>query len=130
IVKSIPFLVIMLFGTLNLIGSSISAKEWFGLTSFPVTYKMINIINGSYLMFLIVIIIYYSGVLVWKERDANIAELHDASPYPSWVPFYAKLFALIGMQAVLLLVAIIVCMVAQAAFGYTHFELDVYLKDL
>ena len=130
IIKSIPFLVIMLFGTLNLIGSSTSAKEWFGLTSFPVTYKMINIINGSYLMFLIVIIVYYSGVLVWKERDAKIAELYDASPYPSWVPFYAKLFALVGMLAVLMGVAIIVCVVAQAAFGYTNFELDVYFKDL
>ena len=38
--------------------------------------------------------------MIWRERDARLAEATDAAPVPSWVPLLAKtgaLFAVIGL---------------------------------
>src|SRR5258708_31936164 len=78
VVKSTSFIVILLASLLNLIPALIfSAGEGYGNQSFPVTYWVCDIIAGTLYMFLIGMVTYYAGVLVWKERDARMDEIHD-----------------------------------------------------
>ena len=44
---------------------------------------------------MLIIITFYSGELVWRERDARTHELVDALPLPTWVCVSAKLVALL-----------------------------------
>jgi hypothetical protein len=46
------------------------------LQTFPVTYIVIELIRGTLDLFLIVIIVYFSGALVWKDRDDPDARNH------------------------------------------------------
>ncbi len=76
LVKSTSFIVITCAALINTIPSLIiSASEGYGNTSFPVTYRLIEIIQGSLYTFLIGMLTYYAGILVWKERDANMDEI-------------------------------------------------------
>ena len=47
---------------------------------------MLTALQGSYSLLLIIIVLFYAGELVWKERGAKINEVTDAMPVPNWVP--------------------------------------------
>jgi len=130
IVRNPAFILITIFITINLASSTVIAPNMFGVKTYLVTYRMIDIIRGTYLFGFLPIIIYYAGVLVWRERNAHFNELNDASPFPSWVAFISKTSGLILMVALLCLIAIIVCVTAQLLSGYTNIELGHYFKDV
>ena len=128
-VKSNAFIVVMFLGLFNM-GSSLQfATEWGDQTTYPVTYNVINIIRGSLYLFLVGILMYFSGLLVWKERDAKINELYDTTPYPNWMPFIAKTISLIATTGLILLLAIVCGVVAQLLLGYSDLKLSVYFKS-
>ena len=93
-----------------------SATQGFGLTTRPVTYAMITIIGGTLYAFLIALITFFAGVLVWDERDARTDEVNDALPVPEWPAFVAKFITLITaiatIQGIVMLVAILVSSLA------------------
>ncbi len=129
ILKSTAFIVIMVFGLFNMGSSLANANQWYGLTTHPVTYSVMNLIQGTLYLFVLIIMVFYSGVLVWKERDAKMDGIYNALPYPTWLPFVAKYIAVIAIVGVIQLVAIFTGMTAQAYFGYFNFEIDVYFKQ-
>ncbi len=54
-------------------------------------------------IFALAIIIFYSGELVWRERDAQLNQVIDAFPLQRWVLFCSKLFALMLVQVLVVL---------------------------
>ncbi|HEX8244260.1 MAG TPA: M1 family aminopeptidase, partial [Longimicrobium sp.] len=102
----------------------------YGTRTFPVTYKVVELVQGTFLLFTIVIIAFYAGELVWNERERRAAGIHDALPVPTWVPFTARLFALVGVVVGLLAAAMACGIAIQAAHGYFRFEPGLYLRSL
>ena len=129
IVTGTAFVCIMLAGLLNMGVSLRFANAGYGNSSYPVTYDLIGTIRGTMYLFLIAIIVFYSGALIWKERDANIDQLHDAMPHPTWTVFVAKLLAMIGTVAVILLLCVLAGVITQTAKGYSNYELGLYLTE-
>jgi ABC-2 type transport system permease protein len=129
-VKNIYFAVIVLAGILFMVAASRSAGDIYGTSTYPVTYQMIELVAGSFSLFVLIIITFYSGELVWRERDARTHELMDTLPQPTWVSFLAKLFALFLVQVLLMVVVMATGMAIQLAKGYTHLEPLLYVKDL
>jgi len=130
IIKNPTFIIIVLIGLMNLIASVTSFTGRYGTDQYPVTYDVIDSIRGSFYLFLIAIITFYSGVLVWKERDAKMNEIQDSAPIKTGLLFSSKMVAMIISIAIVMLCTIFIGMVAQTALGYTHYQLDVYLKSL
>lgn len=130
VIRNPVFIIIVLIGLLNLIASLTSFTGRYGTDQYPVTYDVVDSIRSAFYLFLIGIITFYTGVLVWKERDAKINEIQDAAPVKTGLLFTSKLIAIIFSIALVLLCIIFLGMVAQTCFGYTHYELDVYLKSL
>ncbi len=128
VLRSIPFIVIMIFGVCNLIGSLVANIE--GTTSYPLTRLMLRTIAGTFDQFLLIVIVIYSGEMVWRERQSKMHELYDALPVPNWVPLTAKLTALAVICVMALVVAMATTMAFQIARGYFDFELGLYLKSL
>jgi ABC-2 type transport system permease protein len=129
-VKNIYFAVIVLAGVLFTIVASRTTGALFGTETYPVTASIVGIIGGSFSMFILIIITFYAGELVWRERDAGVDQLMDVLPIPNWLPLAAKLLALIVVQILLLVVVMLCCMGIQASQGYFKFELGVYVKHL
>lgn len=130
VVRNPTFIIITILGGINLIASLTSFTTMYGGKQYPVTYDVIETIRGSFYLFLIGIITFYSGVLVWKERDAKFSEIQDATPIKSGMLFSAKLLAMILAVALVLVFTIVIGMSSQLMFGYTRLQPDVYLKML
>lgn len=130
VVRNVYFYVIVGAGVLYIVLVSQQIGKIYGTTTWPVTYQMIDILNGSFGLFMLVIIVFYSGELVWAERDVKIAQITDATPVPNGMAYLAKLTALAGVLALLFLVIMGTGIALQAAKGYTHFEIPLYLESL
>ncbi|TFW31261.1 ABC transporter permease/M1 family aminopeptidase [Duganella callida] len=128
--KNIYFLVIVLAGVLTMFASSLDMGSLWGTNTYPVTYLVLDVVSETFALFMMVITTFYAGELVWREREARMAQMLDALPIPSWLPLLSKLFALIGLQALLMLVVMLTGMAIQIFKGYFMLEPGLYLHQL
>jgi len=129
IVKSVPFKILSLFSVIIIIGDFVAGFEYFGLQSYPLTYKMLDLINENAEIFVTIIVIFFSGELVWRDRSSKINEVIDATPHTSFISLAAKAISLVGIASIIHLVLIIFSALYQVLNGFTRIELDVYLLD-
>ena len=128
--KNVFFAVLMLAGFLF---ATISASRLLSPSearTYPVTHLMLLMAAAGFLIFAIAIIIFYSGELVWRERDAQLHQVMDALPLQRWVLFCSKLFALMLVQVLVVLTILAAGLVVQIAQGYHHFEFSLYFREL
>ncbi|HEY4132217.1 MAG TPA: hypothetical protein VGM50_16530, partial [Gemmatimonadaceae bacterium] len=130
IVRNRYFGVIVGAGLVYLLVAARAAGRLFGTTTWPVTYQMETLLSGQFGIFIIVIIAFYSGELVWAERDVKLNQIYDATPVTTGVVFFAKFAALASVIVALLLITMFAGIGMQAAHGYYRFEIPVYLESL
>jgi ABC-2 type transport system permease protein len=130
ILKSPAFIVILITGFLNFLPNLITNDGPYGLSAYPVTYSLIDMIEGSFYLFLIAIIIIYSGLLVWKERESRIEEIYDATPHPTWVSYLSKFTSLAVVIFIIQLFLIAACIITQLAKGFYDIRPMVYVNSL
>lgn len=102
----------------------------YGTRTYPVTYKTLELVGGAFSLLVVIVITFYSGELVWNEREARSAGIHDALPVPGWVPFLARFAALLAVVYALQAAAMLCGMAIQLSYGYTRFEPGLYLRTL
>ena len=76
------------------------------------------------------LVIFFAGELVWRERDARLSENVDATPVPEWVLVLGKYLGVGLVLAALMTSLTIAGMIAQSIMGYYQFELGRYLQML
>jgi hypothetical protein len=130
IVRSRYFYAIVGGGVLYLVLAAQQVGKLFGTTTWPVTYEMVDILDASFSLFMLVIIAFYAGELVWAERDAKINQITDATPTANITSYLAKLTALSAVLALMLAVIMVTGICAQALKGYYRFEIPLYLQAL
>jgi len=106
------------------------AGEVSGVKVWPVTYLMLNVLQGGASLFMIIVVVLYAGELVWRERDVKFDQIHDALPLKDWADWLSKFAALAIVELLLLAIVVVVGMVMQAVAGYFHFEVAQYFKEL
>jgi len=128
LVRSLPFLVMMLFGLLNLSGNL--SSELNGRFLYPVTHRMLGFIAGAFDLFLLIMIVIYSAELVWREKKHRFHEIQGSLPVPSWIFLTSKFAALMVLILVSMTLAMGVTMVFQLSKGFHHLEPGLYLRGL
>jgi ABC-2 type transport system permease protein len=98
--------------------------------TFPVTYQVVDLLRGVLNFFLIVVITYFAGALVWKDRDERVDEIADATPTPEWVSYAARLTTLVAMVLLIEVGALLTGIIYQAAEGFHRFQLGLYAQEL
>jgi hypothetical protein len=130
VLRGAPFLVILAFGMLNIVGNSTSLEEMFGTPVWPVTHLMLRIIEGAFSLTLVLILTWYSGELTWRERSAKMDGVVDALPVRTWVFWASKLAALTASLAILSVAAMLTAIGIQLYHGYSRFEPRLYFETL
>jgi ABC-2 type transport system permease protein len=130
VIKSIPFVVIMLLGVMNIWGNSTAISRIFGTPVYPVTHLMVDVITGGFAIFAVIIAAFYAGDLVFRERTLKLNEVTDAMPVPTWVMWAAKFTALNVVGLISTVIAVLTTIVIQTAKGYTNYELGVYARSV
>lgn len=109
-------------------------SDYYNIPEVPVTGHLLgyleNVRDHGIWLVIPLLIFYYAGELVWRERDVRVSDIIGAAPVPVWVTFAGKfagmLFALIAMQFFLMIAGVLL----QTSLGYYHFQIPVYLKIL
>jgi ABC-2 type transport system permease protein len=127
--RGTAFLLVTGIGLLNMFLSLSFSTSLYENTIYPVTYHVNEVTEGSFSLFLMILITFYSGLLVWKEREPKFDEVHDATPIPLGIGLLGKYTALILLLAVLLVITTIGGMIFQLLNGYTQLEPGVYLGN-
>jgi len=129
-VKNVFFAVMALGGAIFCFIAANGILDPLSIPRYPVTYRMTEQGAGGFTVFALLIITFYAGELVWRERDAGMAQIADATPAPRWVMFSSKLGALMLVQVLLMLLVMFTGVLVQAVHGFYHFQFGLYFKEL
>ena len=127
--KSPAYFVLLALGLANAMGALWFATEAgrYGGVVYPVTRVLLMPLTGSFGLIPMIIAIYYSGELVWRERERKTHEIIDATPVPDWAFVGPKTLAISLVLISTLLVSVLAAIISQLAHGYTNLELGKYL---
>lgn len=128
--KEVPFLAVVIAGMLMTFAASLEMNRLYGAYSFPTTYSVIELIQGQFTLFFLIIAIFYTGELVWKEREAKMDLILDALPTQTWIGIISKFFGLILSYSVLIVMLIFTGVLIQTFKGYYNYELSLYFKTM
>jgi ABC-type transport system involved in multi-copper enzyme maturation permease subunit len=76
------------------------------------------------------LIVFFAGELIWREREAGLGEITDAMPGSEWAPLLGKFLGLGLVLVAFTLLQMAAGMLAQLIMGYRDFEIGLYLKIL
>ena len=128
--KNVFFVVLMLAGFLLAIVAASGLTDPLANRTWPLTHLMVLMAGAGFGIFALAIIIFYSGELVWRERDAQLNQVMDAFPLQRWVLYCSKLLALMLVQVLVVLLIMAAGLAVQIAQGYYHVELGLYFREL
>ncbi len=124
--RSVPFLAIACIGLVNVIMSAWFADQSGQSKSWPMSWLMAeSSINGASL-FILVLLTFYAGELVWRERQVKLDQVLDASPVPTAGMLLGKVTALLLMLLAFATISMLGSMLVQVAKGYPVIDLPVY----
>jgi ABC-2 type transport system permease protein len=125
--RSPAFAVLVALGMINTCASLWFSRDMYGTPILPVTSAILPIVEGSFALFPIIIAIYYSGELVWRERDRRMHEIIDATPLPNWAYVVPKTAAVTLVLFITLMFGMVAAILFQLIRGYTDIQLGQYL---
>ncbi|UTW59427.1 ABC transporter permease subunit [Kordiimonas sp. SCSIO 12603] len=128
VVKSLPFMIIIGFSLFMMISALLNRNLAYGLDALPVTRLMINAVQGGLGVGLIIVLIFYSADIIWRERHSGVHEIVDASPIPSNIFVASKLVSLAVVLAIILSVGVILAIGVQILSGYGEIDLGLYMQ--
>lgn len=126
ILKETSFWAIVICAMVIIFVNSISLGTSFGVDSYPRTYLIIEELQQTSLFFFLIILVFFSGELVWKERGIGLNLIYDALPTSDFINLGSKFLGLIIIYVVLIFTLILSGILFQTVSGYYQYELDVY----
>ena len=126
ICKQPSFWAIVICGMIIILINSVSLGTVYDVDSYPATYFIVEELQETSIYFFIIIILFYSGELVWKERTAKLNLIYDATQMSTFVNLLGKYVGLTLVCIVLMLALILSGVVFQTLNGYYNYEFQVY----
>ena len=90
----------------------------------PITYA------SDYRLMVPLLIIFFAGELVWRERDVGLSENVDATSVPDWVLLLGTFLGLTLVLAAFMVALLLVGIAAQVIMGYYQFQFGLSLTIL
>ncbi len=76
------------------------------------------------------LIVFWAGELVWREREAGLSEITDSAAVPEWVLFLGKFLGLSLVSVTFMVLLMTVGLFIQVSKGYPDLEIGLYLRVL
>lgn len=109
--------------------------EHLGVPFYPVTQNVVGFLSNSLsnvqnfaLLIIPLLIIYYAGELIWRDREVRISDISNASPVPEWTLFFGKFLGLNFILLTYLLILTFAGILAQLSLGYYDIQPKLYLQ--
>ena len=118
----------MLLGLIFMIVAVENSDMVYGTKVLPVTYNVADALLGGFLIFMLIIITFFTGELIWKARENKFDQIEDSTPVSTLHGFLSKFLTMFTLIVSILVFQMILGIVSQAVKGYFNFELGVYLQ--
>ncbi len=128
ILKEAPFWAIVICGIAIMFLNSIGLRTSYGVDSLPRTFIIVEDLQEMSIFFFLMLLLFYSGELVWKERDTKFNGIFDATPTSDFINLSGKFIGLILSYVIIILALIIAGILFQISKDYYHFEIGLYFK--
>jgi ABC-type transport system involved in multi-copper enzyme maturation permease subunit len=128
VMRSLPFLVMLLLAIANFIANHTIGGMRFDSVPYPLTRLMLEDLAGSMNSVLVLVLLFYSGELVHRDRQLKTADVSDATPLPNWVPLLSRAGALGAVVLVFLSAGAVVAIAIQLVKGGAPVELGLYVR--
>jgi ABC-2 type transport system permease protein len=129
-IKNPFFLAMAASAFLLLVSSCWRGDAIMGTPSLPLTYIMLEAKKNNFLFLFALIIIFYTGEMVFKDRVLRFSPISDAFPVPNWLLYGSKLIGMVYICLFLIFLPFFAGILVQTIKGYFTYELDVYFIDL
>lgn len=129
VIRSIPFLVLVILGFVNAWALASLVDPILGAPPLLLTRVAVGALGTGLTLPLLIVIAYYAGELVWRERQVKLDQIVDAMPARNPVFLFSKLLALWTVVAVLLAVTVAAMLVLQLVKG-TPIDAAMYLREM
>ena len=126
ICKQTSFWAIVICGMIIILINSVNLGTVYGVDSYPATYFIVEELRETSFYFFVIILVFYSGELIWKERSVKLNLIYDASPMSDFLNLAGKYLGLILIYIVLIVSLIISGIIFQTINGYYNYDLQVY----
>ncbi|PHS28758.1 MAG: hypothetical protein COA84_00795 [Robiginitomaculum sp.] len=127
-VKSIPFVILTLLA-IALFGLTVYVQmEFLPNPALPTSLQMIQTVIGSLAIPLLIIMVFFSGEIIWRDSTSGITEILDASPVKNWPLMASKWLSLILVTLTIMAIGIVFGMIAQMVLGDVPVNAAIYLK--
>lgn len=120
--KSPSFWVLVIVGAINLYVTLTLTGLYYGIPIWPRTFAIVEAVQAGSMLIGLLIAIYYSGEVVWRERERRINEIVDATPLPNWTFLVSKLS---GVAGVLLLLGVAFTLLEAVLFQFARGLTDI-----
>ncbi len=125
--RSPAFIVLLIVGLFNATGGLLFANEIYGTQARPLTFLLIQTLQGAFSLIPLIIAIYYSGELVWRDRERKMHEIVDATSLPNWAYMLPKTLAVTGVLFATIAVSVVAAILIQVSRGQTEIALGQYV---
>jgi len=130
IVKDIYFQAILLGGVVFLVLDYWIGIPLYSVPNFPLTVNLMEYKSYDYMIFIFIIIVFYTGETIHRDKTTRFAIINDALPTPDWVLYGSKLLGLVALAFTLTTIPLVLGVIVQVLKGYTHFDFHVYFVEL
>jgi hypothetical protein len=102
----------------------------YGTKSLPTTYTMLEMKNATYILFVMIILVFYTGEVVHRDRTVKFDQISDALPVPNWAVYGGKLLTMVGVSFLLVTMVWVMGVANQTIQGYYNYDFGMYFTDL
>ena len=128
ILRSLPFLVMLLLALANFFANYTIGGMRFDSTPYPLTRLMLEELAGGMNDMLVIVLLFFAGELVQRDRQARIDGLTGALPVPRWAPLLAKCGALATVVLVFLFTGVLAAIGIQLVVGGAPVDVALYAQ--
>ncbi|MBC8152363.1 MAG: peptidase M1, partial [Bacteroidetes bacterium] len=130
IIRDPYFIAILLGAVLFLFLDGWFGANIYGTPSLPTTYAMLEARNGTFFFFVLIVLIFYTGEVVHRDKTVHYDAIADALPVPDWMNYGAKLLSMIYICLALTTLVMVSGVLNQTVKGYFNYEFPLYFRDL
>lgn len=130
VVYSPAFLILLLIAAFMIAMELIDPAGFYGVSNWPLTQYMVELINNSFSLSLLIVITYYTGEVVWRERTTGFGDIIDSMPVHNFIFWSSKLVAVCLVIVSLYSIGMLATLSYQFATAYFQFDLSQYFVSL
>ena len=102
----------------------------YGTQNLPTTYFMLEAKDGTFTFFVFIILVFYTGEVVHRDRSVKFDQISDALPVPNWAIYGGKLLTMVMVCLALATMPLIIGVISQTAQGYFDYNFGQYFTEL